>query len=102
MIDTINRAEYVESSILAKLFTQEVTEILTRVFVDDFHHPSHKKFFEICYVHYFTYGQITKSILQDKAKIGGLFDYGTIDNYILGVSGESTDALIRELKDFCP
>lgn len=100
MINSINRAEYVESSILAKLFTQEVTEILTRVFVDDFSVQSHKKFFQICYVHYFTYGQITKSILQDKAKIGGLFDYGTIDNYILGVADESTDALIRELKDF--
>lgn len=100
MTDSINRAEYVEASILAKLFTSDCTYILTQVHEDDFANGSHKKFYKICSDHYFKYGQLTKSILQDKAKIGGMFDYGTIDLYIESVSQESIKALIKELKDF--
>jgi replicative DNA helicase len=100
MINSINRAEYVEASILAKLFTNDAVYILTQVLIDDFSLQAHKKFYSICYDHYFRYGQLTKSILQDKAKIGGIFDYGTIESYIDSVSSESIQALVKELKDF--
>jgi hypothetical protein len=96
----INRAEYIEASILAKIFTNDCRVIFVRVFDTDFSDESHKRFFSICKSHYFAYGEITKSILQDKAKIGNIFDYGTIDMYINGVDSESIDALILELKDF--
>ncbi len=95
-----NRAEYIEASILAKIFTPDCKIIFVRVFESDFSDTNQAKFFAICKSHYFAYGQINKSILQDKAKIGNLFDYGTIDMYINSVEDESVDALILELKDF--
>jgi hypothetical protein len=95
-----NRAEYIEASILAKIFTDDCRIIFVRVFESDFSDTNHAKFFTICKSHYFAYGQITKSVLQDKAKLGNLFDYGTIDHYIASVVDESVDALILELKDF--
>lgn len=98
--NTSNRAEYVETSLLAKLFTDDVKVVLVRVFSEDFSDTNNKKFFQLCRDHYFQYGQLNPSILKDRAKMGNIFDYGSIELIIKEASTELTDALIKELKDF--